>query len=90
MHYVRFALQPGEKDSLIALIRNFFDKEVKTFEGFISFKLHANEEGTVLINYATWESVEHFQKFVAFAANSDISKQIQAFKPQSDRVYELV
>ena len=86
---VRFEVNEGDIDSLISLIGDFFKKEVSQFSGFISAKLHRNEEGTVLINYATWESTEKFQKFIEFARNSEMSKQIQAFKPSQDRVFEI-
>jgi len=86
---VRFELRDGEIDQLIQLIGNFFREEVSQFPGFISAKLHRNNEGTVLINYATWESTEHFQKFIAFARDSERSKQIQAYKPSQDRVFEV-
>jgi quinol monooxygenase YgiN len=87
---VRFEVKEGEAAKLTSLIKHFFEKEVSSFSGFISFKLHSNQDGTVIINYATWESIEYFQKFVAFASTSEISKQIQAYHPQSDRVYEIV
>lgn len=86
---VRFALNEGEIDRLISLIGNFFSQEVSQFPGFISAKLHRNQEGTVLINYATWESAEHFQTFIAFARGSEWSKQIQAYQPSQDRVFEV-
>ena len=86
---VRFEVGKGEAAKLISLIKQFFEKEVSSFPGFISFKLHSNEEATVIINYATWESTEQFQKFMAFASTSEISKQIQAYRPHSDRVYEI-
>jgi heme-degrading monooxygenase HmoA len=86
---VRFDLKEGEIDTLVSLIGEFFAKEVSHFPGFISAKLHRNEEGTVLINYATWESPEKFLKFIEFARNSEMSKKIQAFNPTQDRVFEV-
>ncbi|GAB3696533.1 hypothetical protein GCM10027592_19710 [Spirosoma flavus] len=87
---VRFELKAAELDSLISLIRNFFEKEVSRFPGFVSAKIHQNEAGTVLINYATWESTEHFQQFVTeLASISPIAQQIQAFHPTQDMVFEV-
>lgn len=86
---VRFEVNEGNVDPLIKLIGEFFQKEVSQFPGFISAKLHRNEEGTVLINYATWESSEHFQKFIEFARTSAVSQKIQAYKPTQDRVFEV-
>ena len=87
---VRFEIKEEQLDILVSLIRNFFAKEVSSFPGFVSFKLHANKEGTVLINYATWESMEHFQKFTAFAGVSESSKKIREFQPRADSVYEIL
>jgi quinol monooxygenase YgiN len=87
---VRFELKAGELDTLTALIRDFFEKEVSRFPGFISAKIHQNEAGTVLINYATWESTEHFHQFVMeLASLSPIAQQIQAFRPTQDMVFEV-
>ncbi|GAB3926504.1 antibiotic biosynthesis monooxygenase family protein [Larkinella terrae] len=87
---VRFELKDGELDTLISLIRDFFEKEVSRFPGFISAKIHQNEVGTVLINYASWESAEHFQRFVReLASLSPIAQQIQAFRPTQDMVFEI-
>ncbi|MEZ0607815.1 antibiotic biosynthesis monooxygenase [Fibrella sp. WM1] len=86
---VRFDVPADGIDALIALIGHFFRNEVSRFPGFISAKLHRNEEGTVLINYATWESQEAFFHFMTFARDSEFSKQIQAYKPTQDRVFEV-
>jgi quinol monooxygenase YgiN len=87
---VRFDLKEGELDTLVPLIREFFAKEVSRVPGFISARLHANEEGTVLINYATWQSLEAFQAFVTEVAMvSPLSRKIQAFPSRTDRVFEV-
>jgi len=87
---VRFELKAGELDTVISLIRDFFEKEVSRFPGFISAKVHQNEAGTILINYATGESTEHFQQFVMeLASISPIAQQIQAFQPTQDMVFEV-
>ena len=86
---VRFEVKEGTIDLLVGLIEEFFKKEVGQFPGFISAKLHQNEEGTVLINYATWASSDHFQKFIDFAGGSALSQKIQAYKPTQDRVFEV-
>ena len=86
---VRFDGKEDDVDLLVSLIGEFFKKEVSQFPGFISAKLHQNEEGTVLINYATWESSEKFLKFIEFARNSEMSKKIQAYNPTQDKVFEV-
>ncbi|WP_434391341.1 antibiotic biosynthesis monooxygenase [Melittangium boletus] len=87
---VRFDLKAGELDTVVSLIREFFEKEVSQVPGFISARLHSNEEGTVLINYATWASADAFHSFVTNVARvSPISQKIQAFSPRTDRVHEV-
>ena len=87
---VRFELKEGEIDKLVPLVQEFFTKEVSSAPGFISAKLHRNEEGTVFINYTTWESPEHYQKFIKeIAMGSEISKQIRAFSSKADWVFEI-
>ena len=87
---VRFELKEGEFEVLFPLIQQFFKREVSAFPGFISARIHTNEERSVLINYATWESSEQFRKFITeLAMVSDISKQIQKFPAKTDRVFEV-
>ncbi|NIJ56126.1 antibiotic biosynthesis monooxygenase [Dyadobacter arcticus] len=88
---VRFELKEEELETLVSQIRDFFEKEVSRFPGFISAKIHQNQERTVLINYATWDSSESFQKFVMeLASVSPIAKKIQAFNPKQDMVFEIL
>ncbi len=87
---VRFELKNGEIEELYPLIQEFFKKEVSKVAGFISAKLHRNKEGTVLINYACWESAALYKKFIMEAAmNSEISKRIQRFESKSDNIFEI-
>ena len=86
---VRFEVNEDTIETLIGLIEEFFKKEVSQFSGFISAKLQRNEAGTVLINYATWASSDHFQNFIDFARGSALSQKIQAYKPTQDRVFEV-
>ena len=87
---VRFELKEEEIDVLYPTIQEFFKKEVSKVPGFISAKLHRNNEGTVLINYAAWESVELYHKFIMeVAMNSEISKKIQRFESKADKVFEI-
>ena len=83
-------MKDGEFETLVSLIRDFFEKEVSSFTGFLSAKIHRNREGIVLINYATWDSSESFQKFVIeLASVSPIAKKIQAFHLTQDMVFEV-
>jgi heme-degrading monooxygenase HmoA len=87
---VCFDLRAGELDVLAPLIEEFFQKEVSAVPGFMSAKLHTNDERTVLINYATWKSMDAFQRFMnEVAANSAVSKKIQQFSAKTDVVFEI-
>lgn len=87
---VRFHLEAGEIEKLSALITEFFQKEVSAYPGFIASRIHRNEEGTVLINYAQWESIEKFNGFRQTMANgSELSRQIRLFNQVTDLVYEI-
>lgn len=87
---VRFELREGEIATLVPLIQAYFREEVSSAAGFISSRIHRNEAGTVLINYATWESSDSYQQFWrSVVMKSEISKQIQTFNPQIDQVFEI-
>ncbi len=87
---VRFDLEFGEIEKLKPLVKAFLDSEVSKFPGFISAKFHENEEKTVLINYATWESKEAYAKFLnEVGSKSERAKRITEFNATVDQVFHV-
>ncbi|EIJ39098.1 Antibiotic biosynthesis monooxygenase [Galbibacter orientalis DSM 19592] len=86
---VRFEIQKDDFQFLISLIKIFFATEVSPSPGFISSQIITNEDKSTVINYATWESKEEFEKFAQeIVSKSKISKKIEVFKPVRETFYE--
>ncbi|WP_294276144.1 antibiotic biosynthesis monooxygenase [uncultured Chryseobacterium sp.] len=87
---VRFEIQKHDFETLYSLIRIFFEQEVSVYPGFISSRILTNEDHTIVINEAAWESKEKFDAFVhEIVSTSETSKKIQAFKPSRETFYEF-
>ncbi len=87
---VKFEILEKDFDTLNSLIQSFFKNEFSKVNGFISAKIHCNETKTLLVNYAMWESKDHFVRFAQeIASKSDISKRIQMFPCSTDFLYEM-
>ncbi|MBK0369321.1 antibiotic biosynthesis monooxygenase family protein [Flavobacterium agrisoli] len=87
---VRFEIQQEQFQTLVSLIKEFFEKEVSSCPGFIASQILINEDKTKVVNYATWDSKEKFEKFAdEIASKSEISKKIGAFKPVRETFSEF-
>lgn len=61
----------------------------KNSSAFVSAKFHTNEAKTVLINYATYKSVEEYNKlWEEEVTKLDVYKKILSFNPVFDVVFE--
>ena len=87
---VRFELSSGEVVKLKPIVKDFFDTEVTKFPGFISAKFHENEDQSVFLHYATWESKEAYSKFLEeVGKKSQKAQKVLAFNPSSDQLYNI-
>ncbi|MDN3594356.1 antibiotic biosynthesis monooxygenase family protein [Zunongwangia endophytica] len=87
---VRFNIETEKFQELYYLIKEFFEKEVNSCPGFISSKILTNEDKTLVINYATWESKQKFENFAQnIVSKSNISKKIEFFNPIRETFYEF-
>ncbi len=83
-----FETKPEQQQELIdAWIR--FVEEVRGEPGMIGAALHRSTDGTRVVNYAQWRSVEDFERFV-----KKYREQMYARRPLAERVdphlYEVV
>lgn len=87
---VKFNLEPGGTEELKPVVKDFFENEVSKFPGFISAKFHENEDRSVFLNYATWESQEAYSKFLSeVGMKSERAAKVLAFNPSSDLVTHI-
>lgn len=54
-----FRCAPEHQDEVVAINRDIIDRVASTSPGFISATVHRSVDGTRVINYLQWETVEH-------------------------------
>lgn len=58
-------VKPEKQQELMNYLREMTEEVVVTAPGFISANFHLSEDGTKIINYAQWRSVEDLQEMLA-------------------------
>lgn len=66
-----FVENEDQQDALINELNKATEKVMSKIDGFISANLHKSLDGKRVINYAQWESVDHFQNML----NDPLAKQ---------------
>ena len=65
-----FTVDPKDQERLVKLWQEGTDEVMRHLPGFISANVHRSLDGTKVINYAQWESVDAFTSSVQ---NSDVA-----------------
>ncbi|OIK02538.1 antibiotic biosynthesis monooxygenase [Streptomyces sp. MUSC 14] len=60
-----FTVSPDCQSELIALLAHATEETMKHQPGFICANFHASQDGERVINYAQWESEEHYRAMLA-------------------------
>lgn len=55
-----FTVPPEDQQRLITLWQQATDDIIRHLPGFISANIHASPDGTKVVNYAQWETIEAF------------------------------
>src|ERR1700744_3244997 len=79
-----FTVDASNQQKLIDLLSLATESSVRNIPGFISAALHRSMDGTRVVMYAQWESVEAYQKMRANPAASpylDEALTIARFEP---------
>jgi heme-degrading monooxygenase HmoA len=83
-----FETKPEQQQALIEQWSRFAES-VKEEPGLIGAALHRSTDGTRVVNYAQWRSVEDFERFV-----QKYREQMETHRPLAERVdphlYEVV
>lgn len=87
---IMFQIDPLKFDELLHNVKDFLDNEVSRVDGFVSAKFHTNKERNILINYATWESKQHYEDYKAKTGTvSNRAKKVLAFNPTGHEVWHI-
>ncbi|MER7764537.1 antibiotic biosynthesis monooxygenase family protein [Streptomyces sp. NPDC097619] len=60
-----FTVPPGRQQELIELLAHATETTMKHRPGFICANFHASQDGERVINYAQWETEEHYRRMLA-------------------------
>ncbi|TJZ45294.1 antibiotic biosynthesis monooxygenase [Streptomyces piniterrae] len=60
-----FTVAPERQAELVAMLTRATEETMKGRPGFISANIHAGADGERVVNYAQWESEEHFRAMLA-------------------------
>jgi heme-degrading monooxygenase HmoA len=55
-----FTVKPEEQDKLVHLLVEATDQTMKNMPGFVSANIHKSFDGTKVVNYAQWRSLDDF------------------------------
>ncbi len=86
-----FTVAPERQAELVQVLQAANDEVLRHLPGFVSGNIHRGLDGTRVVNYAQWESREHFE---AMTRHPDAAKRIDAIKALVQKaepaLYELV
>jgi len=58
-------VKPDKQEELLAYLKKMTEEDIVTWPGFISANFHVSEDGTRIINYAQWRSIEDLRAMLA-------------------------
>lgn len=59
-----YDVEPAKQALLADALRDMTDRSIRLQPGFISVCIHVSVDGEKVVNYAQWESKEHFEGFM--------------------------
>ncbi|MFI6377283.1 antibiotic biosynthesis monooxygenase family protein [Streptomyces sp. NPDC050546] len=60
-----FAVSPDRQSELVALLSHATEQTMRHQPGFVCANFHASQDGERVINYAQWESEQHYRAMLA-------------------------
>jgi quinol monooxygenase YgiN len=74
-----FTVSADRQQELVALLVEATEQTMQHLPGFVSANIHASHDGTRVINYAQWQSREHFEAM----------REREAVQPHTQRAAEV-
>ncbi|MFD3583825.1 antibiotic biosynthesis monooxygenase family protein [Streptomyces sp. NPDC058683] len=60
-----FTVSPDRQSELLTLLARATEETMKHQPGFVCANFHASQDGERVVNYAQWESEEHYRAMLA-------------------------
>ncbi|MEU7433679.1 antibiotic biosynthesis monooxygenase family protein [Streptomyces sioyaensis] len=85
-----FTVVPERQAELVALLSRATEETMKDRPGFVSANIHASQDGERVVNYAQWESEEHFRAMLADpAAREHMTRAAELAEHFDPRMYAV-
>lgn len=89
-----FDVDPEKQQQLTNLLIEATNQTMKNIPGFISANIHQSKDGKKVVNYAQWESEEHFENMLsnssAIPHMKKAEKMVNSFNPIRTQVAESI
>jgi quinol monooxygenase YgiN len=85
-----FTAEPGKQQELVRLLGQATQGSVRYVQGFISASLHRSLDGTKVVMYAQWRSIEDYQAMRSSPSASPYMQQALALAQFEPGMYEVV
>jgi heme-degrading monooxygenase HmoA len=85
-----FTVSPEKQAKLVGLLTQATDSAVRQVPGFISASLHRGLDGTKVVMYAQWRSIEDYEAMRKNAAASPFLQQALEIATFAPGMYEVV
>jgi quinol monooxygenase YgiN len=85
-----FTVEPGKQQELVRLLSQATKLSVRDVKGFVSASLHRSLDGTKVVMYAQWRSVEEYQAMRSNPSASPYLRQALAIARFEPGMYEVV
>ncbi|WP_225731108.1 MULTISPECIES: antibiotic biosynthesis monooxygenase [unclassified Nocardia] len=86
-----FTVEPADQQRLLDLLDRATEDVMQHLPGFVSANLHAGLDGTHVVNYAQWRSVEDFQAMLEsplVREHMDAAAELATVEPNLYRVHK--
>lgn len=60
-----FNVNPDKQQELVDLLIEATEQSMKHIPGFVSANIHKSSDGKKVVNYAQWQSRDHFEKMLS-------------------------
>ena len=84
-----FTVDPSRQRNLVALLDSATEEVMRHRPGFVSANIHASADGTRVVNYAQWQSEDHFRAMLADPAARAHMDRVTDFASAEPRLYDV-
>lgn len=85
-----FTVEPAKQQQLVDLLVHATDTAMRHAPGFVTANIHRSLDGTKVVNYAQWRSVEDFEAVQKNPAAKPHMEQAAALAKFEAGLYEVV